>query len=194
MPASQALLAISEESSEEAEDIKDKDSKFISTGHGIRKNYGEHLDQLNPFSDEDRNESYDPSDDVKSGPFRQTGAINKAASETALRKRTFFQGHNILIDHTQKDPYSIQSASKLSNDEQILRLLQFLNANKNAYSSPNQGRIVIVDDQYVGQQLIMLEFQDLGITNEVLLLSSGQEACDFFEQTLSEIQTDEQSK
>ena len=80
MPASQALLAISEESSEEAEDIKDQDSKFISTGHGIRKNYGEHLDQLNPFSDEDRNESYDPSDDVQSGPIRQTDPINKSAS------------------------------------------------------------------------------------------------------------------
>ena len=61
-----------------------------------------------------------------------------------------------------------------------------MNANKRVYSSPNNGTIVVVDDQYVSLQSVMLKVEDLGITNKLVMLSNGQEACDFFEGALKE--------
>ena len=38
--------------------------------------------------------------------------------------------------------------------------------------------------------MISLEIADLGITNDVILLSNGQEACDYFETSLTEFQAE----
>ena len=61
-----------------------------------------------------------------------------------------------------------------------------MNANQTVFSSPNHGTIVLVDDQYVSRQSVMLKVEDLGITNKLVMLSNGQEACEFFEGALNE--------
>ena len=71
--------------------------------------------------------------------------------------------------------------------------MDFLNANKAVYSSPNEGAIVIVDDQYVSKQSVELKVQDLSLKNKLVMLSNGQEACTFFEAALNDIQTSKPS-
>ena len=94
-----------------------------------------------------------------------------------------------MIDPLKQEPFSVESSPELSSDRQSSRLIQYLNANKTIHSAPNEGTIVVVDDQFVSKQSVELKMQDLGITNKLVMLSNGQEACDFFEAALSDVQS-----
>ena len=67
--------------------------------------------------------------------------------------------------------------------------MKFLNSYQTIYLSPNNGTIVVVDDQYASLQSVMLKVEDMGITNKLVMLKNGQEACVFFDATLESAET-----
>ena len=61
-------------------------------------------------------------------------------------------------------------------------LRDFLNENAEFYLNSNTtGSMIVIDDQFVNQQGIRLNFMDLGLADRVVILSNGGEALSFFE-------------
>ena len=72
-----------------------------------------------------------------------------------------------------------QHGPKQYND--LDRLIDFLNENHKLYlSSKTSGSIVIADDQFVNQQGIRLNFEDIGLENRLEMFSNGGEVLNHF--------------
>ena len=57
-----------------------------------------------------------------------------------------------------------------------------MNENAEFYKHSNTtGNMLVIDDQFVNQQGIRLNFMDLGLADRVVILSNGGEALSFFE-------------
>ena len=68
-------------------------------------------------------------------------------------------------------------------------LLEFLNHNSQLYSSGvTTGSIIVVDDQFVNQQGIRLNFIDIGITDRLKIFSEGGEVIEHFNKLFEEIE------
>ena len=68
-------------------------------------------------------------------------------------------------------------------------LLEFLNLNSQSYSSgATTGSIIVVDDQFVNQQGIRLNFIDIGITDRLKIFTEGGEVIEHFNKLFEEIE------
>ena len=47
--------------------------------------------------------------------------------------------------------------------------------------STEPGKVVYADDQFINQQLIKMNFTDVGILDQLVLFSDGQEVVDHFD-------------
>ena len=86
------------------------------------------------------------------------------------------------MDHTKVPQYKLEldEDGQVYNDCEGLR--DFLNENAEFYQQLNTtGNILVIDDQFVNQQGIRLNFMDLGLADRVVILSNGGEALSFFE-------------
>ena len=86
------------------------------------------------------------------------------------------------MDHTRTPLYRLE----LDKDGQVYNdckgLRDFLNENAEFYLNSNTtGSMIVIDDQFVNQQGIRLNFMDLGLADRVVILSNGGEALSFFE-------------
>ena len=99
-----------------------------------------------------------------------------------------FQGCLIKVDHSLNWPFEIKQEDEGYNYNDLQGLISFLNSNNMSYIHLNTtGSIVVVDDQFVNQQGIRLNFSELGLSERLVTLSNGGEAVNYFESIFERI-------
>ena len=92
-----------------------------------------------------------------------------------------FQGINIKVNHQSDPRFFINSRTNDQDYNNLTDLIEFLNMNYEFYMHHNSiGNIVVVDDQFVNQTGIRLNFSDLGLNERLVALSNGGETIEHF--------------
>ena len=105
-----------------------------------------------------------------------------------------FQGLPFLTNIDVEVPIQIKSDDKSQAYTDCTDLVSFLNTLKNfgVLNEKNEtGLIVVVDDQFVNQQSMKLNFADIGITDRLIQFSNGQEVVDYFDSLLEDYKNHE---
>ena len=60
-----------------------------------------------------------------------------------------------------------------------------MNSNEKIFQKPNEGQIIIVDDQFASLQSIILKFQDIGLQNKIETFNNGKQVVSYLEKFLA---------
>ena len=100
-----------------------------------------------------------------------------------------FQGLTFITDNNVEIPYKIKSNDKsqaYTDCKDVLSFLNYLKTLEVLSQRNDSGLIVVVDDQFVTLQSLKLKFEEIGITDRLLVFSNGQEVVDYFDTLLKD--------
>ena len=86
---------------------------------------------------------------------------------------------DLVDDKLQPNGTITRNTAVLSSNR---NLLAFLDTLRNfGLLSTEKGKVVYADDQFINQQSMKMNFTDVGILDQLVLLSDGQEVVDYFD-------------
>ena len=86
---------------------------------------------------------------------------------------------DLVDDKLQPRDTSTRNNAVLSSNRNLLTFLDTLR--NSGLLSTETGKVVYADDQFINQQSMKMNFTDVGILDQLVLLSDGQEVVDYFD-------------
>ena len=85
-----------------------------------------------------------------------------------------------------QDAVDEQLTNNNSDNTKIVNYLHYLQMHGLLSERNDTGLIIYADDQYVNQQSLKINLQDIGMADRLVMMSNGQEVVDFFNKQLEE--------
>ena len=100
-----------------------------------------------------------------------------------LETKIQFNGLTFDLNSDRTSPIAVSGSQRdtvLEENAILLDFLQTLNQEGLLGNEANSGLVVYADDQYVNQQAMQINFQDIGAADKLVLFSNGKETLFYF--------------
>ena len=81
-----------------------------------------------------------------------------------------------------------KKSAALADNKNLLDFLLTLKRHGLLDDTATFGRVVYADDQYINQQAMQLNFQDIGISHKLVIFSDGLDAVNYIDGLLKDIE------